>query len=307
MNTFEKAKEFIYKNARPLDFMRWRYHFENTDKEEVLAVLSNYQNEDGGFGHGLEEDSWNPNSSPIQTWAATEILHEISFTDKNHKIIKGILAYLDSGRDFEDFFWYNTIKSNNEYPHAPWWHAKNGDTSYNSYNPTACLAGFIIRFAERESDLYKLGSFIAKQVFDRIILGSEKSDMHTLFCYIRFFQYYEESGITNVFDIEILKEKLIQEVKNTITQETDKWETSYICKPSQFLNSKNSIFYKNNENISEYECEYIIKTQLDDGSWDIPWKWTDYPEQWAISKNWWKSNTIISNLLYLKGFGKLHK
>jgi len=42
----------------------------------VFDVLSQYQNPDGGFGHGLEADFWNPFSSPVQTWAATEIVHE---------------------------------------------------------------------------------------------------------------------------------------------------------------------------------------------------------------------------------------
>lgn len=46
----EKAQEFIYRNARPLDLARWNYLFENGDKENVLKILSSYQNEDGGFG-----------------------------------------------------------------------------------------------------------------------------------------------------------------------------------------------------------------------------------------------------------------
>lgn len=66
-----------------------------------------------------------------------------------------------------------------------------------------------------------------------------------------------------------------------------------------------SIFYTDNKDITEYECEYIVKTQLDDGSWNILWEWSDYPNQWAISKNWWKSNGIILNLLYLRGFGRV--
>lgn len=81
MTTFEKAKGFIKRNARPIDFVRWQYHFENGSKEAVLDILSFYQNEDGGFGHALENDCWNPNSTPIHTWAATEILREIDFTD----------------------------------------------------------------------------------------------------------------------------------------------------------------------------------------------------------------------------------
>ena len=95
MDTQKRAKEFIYRNARPLDLARWQYHFENGSKEAVLNTLFYYQNEDGGFAHALEADAWNPNSSPIQTWYATEILREIDFSDANHPIIKNILKSLD--------------------------------------------------------------------------------------------------------------------------------------------------------------------------------------------------------------------
>ena len=47
---FAKARLFIYRNARALDLARWRFHFEDADKSEVLAALSAYQNKDGGFG-----------------------------------------------------------------------------------------------------------------------------------------------------------------------------------------------------------------------------------------------------------------
>lgn len=132
--TYKKAREFIYKNARPLDMARWQYHFENGSKDAVLNTLSYYQNEDGGFGHALEADAWNPNSTPIQTWTATEILREIDFTDNSHTIIYGILSYLESGQSFEGKFWFNTIKSNNIYPHAPWWHTESDSTCHNDYN-----------------------------------------------------------------------------------------------------------------------------------------------------------------------------
>ena len=94
---FAKARLFIYRNARALDLARWRFHFESADKSEVLTALSAYQNKDGGFGWGLEADAWNPNSSPIQTCTATEILDETAFSDTQHPIIQGILAYLESG------------------------------------------------------------------------------------------------------------------------------------------------------------------------------------------------------------------
>jgi hypothetical protein len=103
----------------------------------------------------------------------------------------------------------------------------------------------------------------------------------------------------------MLKEKLIKQLNNSITQNTVEWETSYICKPSQFFDSSDSVFYAGNKGISEYECDYIERTQLADGSWNIPWGWSKYPEEWAISKNRWKSNAAILNMLYLKGFKRL--
>jgi hypothetical protein len=115
----------------------------------------------------------------------------------------------------------------------------------------------------------------------------------------------KESGITDIADLKALELKLFKQVKKCITQNTAEWETSYICKPSQFMNSNESIYYPDNKNIAEYECDFIIKKQLDDGSWSITWSWGDYPEQWAISKNWWKANGAILNMLYLKGFNKL--
>lgn len=302
---FERTRTFIYRNARPLDLARWRYHFEGGSKEAVLTALSFYQNGDGGFGHALEPDAWNPNSAPIQTWVATEILHEIDFTDSTHPIITGILRYLASGAEFSGHFWCNAPGSNNDYPHAPWWHTDSDSTCHNNYNPTACLSGFTIRFAGKGSALYKLGCRIAKEAYDAYFGQDLLGDMHTAGCYIRLWQYCEEAGVHEIIDLPALKEKLLLQVKSSITQNTAEWEKGYICKPSQFFNSQDSIFYADNKDIADYECEYIVKTQLEDGSWNIPWSWSDYPEQWAVSKNWWRANGAIINMLYLKWFEKV--
>ena len=49
-SVFERAKAFMYRNARPLDMARFQYHFEGGSREAVLQALSYYQNADGGFG-----------------------------------------------------------------------------------------------------------------------------------------------------------------------------------------------------------------------------------------------------------------
>ena len=179
MIMIEKAQKFIYRNARPLDLARWKFHFQGGSVEAVLEALSYYQNEDGGFGYALEADSWNPYSTPIQTWCATEILREVDMKDRNHPIIQGILCYLDSEKDFDGRVWYNTVESNNEFPHAPWWHSESVSVCHHNYNPTSCLAGFIIRFAQKDSELYKLGWKIARQAVNELMICETLNDMHT--------------------------------------------------------------------------------------------------------------------------------
>lgn len=93
--TFGKARVFIYRNARPVDLARWRYHFEDGNREDVLTALAAYQNADGGFGHGLEADNFNPNSNPMHTWNACEILREIGFEDGSYAV---------------PWIWYNDYK-----------------------------------------------------------------------------------------------------------------------------------------------------------------------------------------------------
>lgn len=296
----KKARAFMLRNARPLDWARWQYHFEQGDRLAVMDALAAYQNADGGFGHALEPDAWNPQSTPIQTWAVTEILWEIGWKDAGHPMVEGLLRYLASGQDFNGHTWANTCASNNDHPHAPWWHSDSTSTCHLAYNPTACLAGFLLRFAQDGSAAHQLGQRIAREAYDAYLAQHPLPDMHTASCYIRLYQYAKEAGCQDVFDVSALEDMLRQQVTHSITHNIAQWETGYICRPSQFFNQR-SIFYQDNADIAEYECQFIARTQLPDGSWPIPWRWADYPEQWAISKNWWKGIVAVNNLLYLKG------
>lgn len=118
-STFEKARQFMYRNARPLDLARFQYHFENGSKENVLKILSYYQNEDGGCGHAIEADCWNPNSTPLHSGGAGDIIREIDFEDGAHPFIQGLLKWYASGECFNGRNWQITVESNNDYPHAP--------------------------------------------------------------------------------------------------------------------------------------------------------------------------------------------
>lgn len=301
--TFEKARRFVYQNARPLDLARWQFHFENGSREAVLRALSFYQNEDGGFGSGLEADLLNPNSTPIATWAATDILNEIGLCDKNHPIVKGILRYLDSGADFdaEHNQWLNTVPSNNDYPHAIWWEYS-GNPDFR-YNPTAALAAFILRFADSGSPLYTKGCEIAAQAAQWFISFVPFIEMHVTNCFITLFGALSEQK-AGLVDMGLFEAKLRENVSANICRDKEKWAAEYVPKPSDFRITRGSIFYADNAELAEYECEFIKKNQLPDGSFPVTWQWYNGYKEFEVAANRWKSILALANMLYLKAYEK---
>lgn len=298
---FEKARSFIYRNARPLDLVRFQYHFEGGSKESVMHVLSYYQNEDGGFGHAVEADCWNPNSTPLHSNTASEIIREIHYENENHPVIQGLLKWYESGACFNGKTWDITVESNNHYPHAPWWHTDSISTCHTDYNGTAQIVGFIVRYADPNSAIFQLGVRIANEAI-MALAPNQLNDMHTCACYMRMAELFENANATAHIPFMELKEKLHKSINKLIVTDTSKWN-SYVCQPSCFINGKDSEYYPENKEIADYECVHIAKTQLSDGSWNIGWTWGgQFPDEWAISKNWWKCQWIIQNLLYLKGF-----
>ena len=302
MDYYISAKNFLLKNARPLDLSRWYYLFENGDKQDVLEALKAYQNIDGGFGSALEPDCWNTYSTPMQTWVATRIIEEIHLEDKSHPIIKGILDYLASGDEFDGERWHglNTVKTNNDYPHAPWWSYQEGKES--DYNPTASLIGFILKYADKESALYTLACNLIPKAYTYFENHFPLASMHEAACFVELYESMKQCQCYHLVDLEKFKDLLQQQIKHLITYNTEVWDIEYICKPSQFITSPQSDFYLENKEICDYECQFIKTHQNTDGTWRVTWNWNDYQEEWAISKNWWKSDIIINNIKYLKAF-----
>lgn len=296
-DVFKKAISFIYRNARPLDLASWRYHFEGGSRKEVIDVLSFYQNTDGGFGHAIEPDFWNPNSSPISTWKAICVLKEIGI-DSNENIVKRILAYLDSGKDFSTGMWYNTVKSNNDYPHAVWWECQS-DSGVPSVNPTISLAGFALKYANKDSALYKKAVNIVTSAAKSFIVAPV-CDMHITPLYMELYEYCASIDGFVLFDLVAYKSALYSAVKSTVCTDTDKWLKEYVCKPSTYFNSSKLIFDILDRDLCIKEGEMLLNEQLEDGSYIVPWIWHNDYKEYYIAANWWKSDILRKNMLYLK-------
>ncbi len=294
MNVFEKAQQFIYRNARPIDLVRYQYHFKSGSAQMVIDNLAYYQNADGGFGHGLEPDAWNPHSTPVQTAEAVRLIREIGWTDSEHPVIQGILAYLTSGTDFADV-WFTNLASNADYPHAEWWHTE-VDVAWDQYNPTASLAGFLVAFSAADSAAFQLGKKIADKCLAEYLCGELVEEMHAL---TNIVELYEWLAPLKLFPLVSLKAKITENIAACVTTDTDSWYSEYICKPSQFIDSTKSSFYESQKAMLQFEKQFLLDTQLEDGSWPVAWSWNHYPDAWPIAKNWWQGRNAVSNLLIL--------
>lgn len=301
MTAYEKARAFIYRSARPIDLAVYKFRFENGSKEDIITALSAYQNSDGGFGLGLEPDNFNPDSLPMGVWKATEYIKEAGGLEPDHPIIKGILRYLESGDGYDDTHsqWANTVPSNNDCPCAVWWkHPESGSTF--EYNPTAALAGFIVKYAPPQSELYQKGAKIAKEAAGWFIT-SAPIEQHIARCFISLYDYCKDAGVS-LFDEKALADKLYEIVDKSICRDNARW-WEYLPRPSTFIDSRESRFYSAElEPLCKQECEFIKANQHSDGSFYIPWTWGNDYKEWTLAESWGKAAVAIDNLRFLREF-----
>ncbi|HEY7126004.1 MAG TPA: prenyltransferase/squalene oxidase repeat-containing protein [Ktedonobacterales bacterium] len=135
MNAVARAGRFLEQHGRDIDRARFAYHFGTTSQEELLAVLSRYQNADGGFAR-LEVDIKAPESNPFATELALVICAQAEVAGE-HLLLQRAAAYLEATQD-EEGGWRFTPEI---YQHelAPWFQG----WEWPNLNPACTLAGVL--------------------------------------------------------------------------------------------------------------------------------------------------------------------
>lgn len=306
VETYKNIEKWVMLNARPLEVYLWNVIFKKGSKEEVLSILSLYQNEDGGFGHGLEPDNWNVNSTPYTTLHAINILKSIEFFDVQHPIYQGIIKYISSGLDREEYGWRFNISSNDEYPHAPWWNYNEEANKIESTGITAELTAFILEYTSKETALYKRALEDSKILMNRMMTEDFHGDMG-ISGYIVLLEVLKRLQLPE-FDYEKLSMRLRELVTKGIEHDTDKWR-HYGYRPSNYISNPNSIYYEANKEIVKVELDYLIDTLPVNDVWPITWTWFEntekYIKEFAISEVRWKAIKAIEKMRFLKNFGRI--
>lgn len=300
---FQQIKEWIYRNARALDLALFQYHFENGSKDNVLTALSYYQNSDGGFGNTIDPDNWNPNSTPYNAQIVIKMLRQIDFTDITHPIYKGIFRYLENTEHKADYGWFFTIPSNNDYPHGVWWDHNADTNTYESTGTTASLCGFILRYGEKNTNLYNIAISYIETLIEKLKKSTYYGAMGVA-GYCELLEDIDGAGLIEHFDYEYLCDKISYLVREKIQKEQD----DFMSNPLEFVLSPYSRYYEENKKEVNNALDILIDQKPEGGIWPIPWEWYNnnkYPNEFSISENWWKCAKAIDKLMQLRSFGCL--
>lgn len=285
------------RNARALDVARWYFHFEDGEAREVLKALACYQNPDGGFGHGLEPDIRTAGSSPIATWAATQILREIGLPDLAREMIHKILDYLEAARG-ESGRWPATVAAMNEAPHAPWWHFSR-ENEYWGWNPSVELAAFILETAPPEHSLVPVAETLVRQAMAELMAPAYEPNPHELANFAR------AGEIIQKVRPELLPEGFVPRlsgfIASVITPPDSYRENEYLTTPTFFLDSPQSPWYPAIRETADFFTGHLEDTVTPAGFWNISWTWGDQPLD-PDSLRDWRGSLIMENMLYLQHF-----
>ena len=177
-NLFQQAEEFIWCNARLLERRLFDFYFKSGSAQAVLAALCAYQNEDGGFGNALEPDIRCPESQPVPTQHALEILDVVGF---DAAVVQRICDFLMTITTEEGGVPY-VLPSVNHYPRAPWWHTD--DNPPASLNPTAIICGLLHKNKAQHPWLERATAYCWEK-----IPGILPTDQHEMGCVLAFLRY----------------------------------------------------------------------------------------------------------------------
>jgi len=281
-NEMQQLIELVKKYARPLEMARINYLFFDGSQEDVLEELSKFQNEDGGFGHALEPDLWNPNSTPIQTWYAITVLRTLNLK-RSQPIILKILNYLESSFDQLYMTWQRLVPSNDNYPHAPWWTYKE---EIATFNPSASIAGFVIRYAHPLSEVYKQAFYIVDYAVKSLRFTDTVLEVHELRSILDMANDLLNSHHAGLITDEV-KKNLIHQIETSLEKDSSNWFASYCVKPSALIKAHPSIGSDSFKDLMVQEFELALNSRDENGVWPITWQWDSYPEAFEIaSKNW---------------------
>jgi hypothetical protein len=259
-------KKMIYTEGRLLERKLFQYYFENGTKESCIRALIAYQNDDGGFGNGIEPDLLNPSSSGIGAETALYIVDILENVETD--IITNIARWLEKSVNQHGFI-PNPPSDLMEYPHQAWWENPDNERVLS-------VSGMLMKFGVKEVSLDNRIDKFASQIQE---LSNIEFYSYPLFVYA----VYNE-GFKN-------REKIVRHYISGFSRFLEENANHYPLFSRYWYHA---IPFLPDEIVNKCAEEFINNIQ-DDGAVINP-----YPQF-----PWWRPTFTLDGLIILKKFGKL--
>ncbi|MFZ0369588.1 MAG: hypothetical protein WAM07_08295 [Halobacillus sp.] len=296
---FEAAKDYILTNARDLEQARCLYLFDNGTEQAIIKALRAYQNQDGGFGHGLEADFRLPDSSPMASSVAMQILRSIDRSPKAQEMISEVLHYFEKSFNEERQGWLAVPSKVNDYPHAFWWTVHENGASWiddNWGNPSAEIIGYLLAYKDEVTKL-NVDELVNLSIKHLLSLDHFESE-HEVFCYLRFFR------MNPSFMTQEIHAKLKEGVHQLVALNQEDWK-NYVPLPLQFKPTPHSPDVGISTYTIEKNLDYIVEQLEVQPCIEPAWKWNTYEDVWPKAKQEWQGVLTLEALQWIFSYGRI--
>jgi hypothetical protein len=278
------AAGFIAREARLLERRLYATLFEGAPASGVVDALRGYQNEDGGFGHGLEPDKRCPASQPLDVQVALDTLVAAGTSDAAMlQRVCGYLAAAGPGGGVPCVF-----PSIAAYPRAAHW----GDGDFPpGLNPTAAIVGLLHALGVEHPWLDTATGFCWREL-DREL----PRDAHALAVTFGFLEHVPDRERA-----EALIPRLAASLPDADWFHADADAEGYGLTPLHFAASPDSRWRQLfDDGQIDAHLDRLERDQQDDGGWPVTW---DPPSD--ASRLEWRGIVTLGALRTLTAYGRL--
>ncbi len=299
LDSMKRAELFMHTQARPLDLAVYNYLFKGSPQEHALMELGKFQNDDGGFGQGIEIDFRLPLSSPMSTSIGLQYLIRLNVS-VDHDMFARAIDYLVNEYDAVHEGWWANPESLLAYPHAPWWgyNAQHKEEYFQKYwlNPCIELIGYLSLKTDAVSgQLFQRMVEKAMKMFDE---SNEPLDGHAFLCCVRAIAVLPQPYKDTVY------QKVCGRAVHAVQTDSKEWD-HYCITPHQCIENKKSLLYPIFESCFDANLDWLIDSQQEDGSWHPRWSWGQYESDWNLAKKEWQGKLTLLNMIVLKNFHRI--
>ncbi|WP_432798418.1 hypothetical protein [Poriferisphaera sp. WC338] len=297
---YERAAGFMKREVRPLERAMFAYHFEGGEAAVVVRALEGFQNEDGGFGRGLEPDIRMAESSVVATKFALQVMMDVG-VDEDEKLVRGGVEYLLEQFDETRRVWPLVGEDVMMAAHAPWWNWDGLEKEFGGYkvNPKAGVAR-CLKYYEGLVPVDFVNGIIDDLV-DELGGADEVLPFFDLVSYLMLLQMPGFEAAKNVFVSKQMKDMATKIVDG----DPSIWD-GFAVKAIWLAPSPHAPLADVLVDELAINLDYEIDHQGDDGAWRPSWSWgSTFKDEWEKAEREWTGVLTLAMLRSLRDFGQI--